>query len=732
MGAALLALDCRSAGGPRPTELLALAAVSIPLTALLGYLLSMPELYGVPTIRPHTGMAIHSVVVLLILCVGILAARPDVGVVSIVTAGHAGGVMARRLLLGLLALVPAAVLIKVGERLGWWLAPATAALLMVSVLAEGVTFILLTASRLGRDDTARRAVETELRRSEEKLQGIVSIATDAIISVDDDQRITLYNEGAQQIFGWLPGEVLGKPLDVLIPERFRHRHRGHVRGFAGDPRRARKMGENVPAIWGLRKNGEEFRADAAISRVEIDGARLYTVVLRDVGEHVRYIEEQTFLARVGEVLASSLSFRETLEHVSDLVVSFVGDMCTVDLVEDDGGLRRLKIAHADPAKEALVEAVGRITPDPSHPEWRVLATKQPQLLAEVPPDLYRSVPRWGEPAGGAGDVSLTEALSLRSILAVPLNARGHLVGVLSIASCRAERRYGPADLRLAEELSRRVALALDNAHLYEVAQDAIQVRDRVLGVVAHDLRNPLNAILLNSDLMRRRAPEPERRSQRQVDGIRRAAVRMNRLIQDLLDIVRLEAGHLLIERHRVPSGALVSEAVEAARQRRRRQPGAAPRGRGRFARPARGPGPAAAGLRQPHRQRDQVHLPGRSHHRGRRAPQRRGPVPRDRHRPRDLRRGSAAPVQSLLASAQGRPPRRGPRASHRQGDRRGTRGAHLGGDPRRHRHHLPRRAAYRRGLTSCTWGRIGAVSALEGSNDRKPHAEDVSPAATSR
>ena len=239
MSAALLLLDRRTARGTRPAEVLALAAATIPLTGLLGYVLSVPVLYGVPSLLPHTGMAVQTVAVLLVLTSGLLAARPDVGLMSILTAKHAGGVMARRLLLALLALLPAAVLLKGGERLGWWPAPLTAALLIVSWLAEGVAFVLLTANRLGRDDVAAR-------REREKLDGIVSIATDAIVSVDDQQRITLYNEGAHQIFGWSAREVLGKPLHILLPERFRQRHDEHVRGFALDARRARKMEMGCP------------------------------------------------------------------------------------------------------------------------------------------------------------------------------------------------------------------------------------------------------------------------------------------------------------------------------------------------------------------------------------------------------------------------------------------------------------------------------------------------------
>ena len=95
--------------------------------------------------------------------------------------------------------------------------------------------------------------------------------------------------------------------------------------------------------------------------------------------------------------------------------------------------------------------------------------------------------------------------------------------------------------------ARRAALALENARLYGVAQDAIEARDKIMGVVAHDLRNPLNAIVLQTSLLR----ELEPRFQRSTDTIERSAKRMNRLIQDLLDVTRMEAGHLPISQARV-------------------------------------------------------------------------------------------------------------------------------------------------------------------------------------
>ena len=146
---------------------------------------------------------------------------------------------------------------------------------------------------------------------------------------------------------------------------------------------------------------------------------------------------------------------------------------------------------------------------------------------------------------------------------MPLVAREKLLGVLKLFSSTPTRKYTPADVRVAEEVAHQAALAIDNARLYQAATRAIRERDDVLGMVAHDLRNPLGVILMNARLLRRRAGEAAPGSRSPVDGIERAVSRMNRLIADLLDIARLEAGRLSIEPGRVPAAGVVADALEA-------------------------------------------------------------------------------------------------------------------------------------------------------------------------
>ena len=137
-------------------------------------------------------------------------------------------------------------------------------------------------------DAAAAAARAAMNRvlPPQLFSGLLAIAADAVIAIDAEQRIIFFNEGAERIFGWSAAEVGGQYLEVLLPARFRHAHRGHVHGFGEAHGRARLMGERQQ-ISGLRKSGEEFPAEAAIERIEIDGQNIYAAVLRDISARQR-------------------------------------------------------------------------------------------------------------------------------------------------------------------------------------------------------------------------------------------------------------------------------------------------------------------------------------------------------------------------------------------------------------------------------------------------------------
>jgi PAS domain S-box-containing protein len=408
--------------------------------------------------------------------------------------------------------------------------------------------------RTGVDQTANKRAEEAMRASEAILAGLVSIAADAIVSTDEQQRIILFNEGAEEIFGWRREEALGAPLDILLPERSREAHREHVRRFGEGPAKTRRMGLRREIV-GLRRNGQKFPADAAISKLDVDGRRVFTAIVRDISERKRIENEQRFLARAGEVLACSLEYEETLTSVAALAVQGMADCCFIDVVEN-GWIQ--KVAHRDPAKQELVERLRRLHIDPQQPHLArtALETGESQLVSEAPAGFIESLAQSEE------HLAILRELDPRSFIAVPLRARGQVLGVLFLVSSTAGR-FSQDDLPLAEELARRAALAVDNACLYRAAQRAIRARDELMGLVAHDLRNPLNAMATSAKVVLRRIGSGPIR--RLVQTILRSSGRMDRLIRDLLDVSMIEAGHLPLERSEQDASTLVLEASELLR-----------------------------------------------------------------------------------------------------------------------------------------------------------------------
>jgi PAS domain S-box-containing protein len=171
-----------------------------------------------------------------------------------------------------------------------------------------------------RDISLRVQAEERHARLAARLSGLLDSAMDAIITVDESQRIVLYNRAAERIFGWSTEEALGQPLSRLMPERFRGGHAAHVNRFGATGVTSRRMGDNT-VVYGRRANGEEFPMEASISQLETADGKLYTVILRDVTERVRAQEERSAFAAAAHAIREEEKTRVARELHDELAQS---------------------------------------------------------------------------------------------------------------------------------------------------------------------------------------------------------------------------------------------------------------------------------------------------------------------------------------------------------------------------------------------------------------------------
>lgn len=289
-------------------------------------------------------------------------------------------------------------------------------------------------------------------------------------------------------------------------------------------------------------------------------------ICRDTTERRRIEEALRLLAEVSSVLSASLEPDVVFQSVARLVVPELADYCVIDVMER--GVPRRAAVHAIPEREEMFQEAMAYTLDPrreSHPSLRAIRAGEAELVPRVTGELMDAI------APAPGHRALLERLGLRSILSVPLVARGKTRGAICLMFGETGRAHHPWEVTLAEELARRVALATDNLYLYHDARQAVRARDQVLAVVSHDLRNLLNPVAISAEQLAAALP-PGFPMTRPLELIRRSAGQMDRLIQDLLDVARLEEGRLTLELERLEPDALVAEVVESHLPMTRRKP----------------------------------------------------------------------------------------------------------------------------------------------------------------
>jgi PAS domain S-box-containing protein len=401
-----------------------------------------------------------------------------------------------------------------------------------------------------------KRIEKELKAANAFLDAIIEHIPLVLFLKDAESlRYVRLNRAGEELLGWPKHTFIGKSDHDLWPpaqaEFFVEKDRETLQG---------KMIDVAEESIQTHYQGVRTLHTKKVPILDTAGHPLYLLgISEDITERKRIEKEQRFLAEVSVALSASLEYDQTLASVARLAVQNVADWSAVQVIDEEGQLGLVKVASANPDQAALCAILEHMPRDRDLPHLMqsVIDSKRPVVVDRVTRQYIESVAR------GPAHLQALMATGITSFVAVPLLMRGQPLGALLLGSSTLTHVMGQSDLRLAEALAHRAATAIENARLYRSSVYATQLRDQVLGVVAHDLRNPLSAILAQLwALKRHRGTESERRSMKPAEVIERAAKRMNRLIQDLLDVAVLESGQLTIERTQLAPRDLIVGAVE--------------------------------------------------------------------------------------------------------------------------------------------------------------------------
>ncbi|MEG4853156.1 PAS domain S-box protein [Microcoleus sp. B5-D4] len=412
-----------------------------------------------------------------------------------------------------------------------------------------------------------RLARSEAEAAQRQLETIFETSPIGLALLDSEQRFIAINEALAEINGLTREQHLG----YSIPDIFGQSDPKLVEVFhqiyaTGNPFISPNFAVNVPGRCDRRPGYYNvYYLPTVNSNGQVEGILVYVV---DVTERVQLELAQRFLSEASAVLASSLDYQTTLERVAQLTVPELADWCTVHMIEEDGAIEQIAVAHIDQAKLEWAYQIRDkypLNPDDPRGGAYTLRTGQSDFVPDIPDELLVQAARDSE------HLEMLRQVGFSSVMTVPLRTQARILGVISFICAESGRRYTSADLQLAEELARRASLAIDNAQLYRLAQRdrakaeaANRIKDEFLAVLSHELRSPLNPILGWTKLLRGGRLDATK-TQQALETIERNAKLQAQLIEDLLDVSRILQGKMTLNVASVNLAATIEAGLETVR-----------------------------------------------------------------------------------------------------------------------------------------------------------------------
>ena len=398
------------------------------------------------------------------------------------------------------------------------------------------------------DETARR------------LAAIIDSSDDAIVSKDLNGIVQSWNAAAERMFGFTAAEMIGRSIRRIIPDDRQSEEDGVLESI--------RAGRRVDHFETIRKcrDGRLIPISLTVSPVLDSNGTVIgaSKIARDISERkqaeelaVRIAQRDAFLAQVTLTLTQSLDFEQTLRTLAAAATPAIADYCAVDVMNGEGELAPLVVVHLDPAKAQLAQSVRSEYEDPQSPSSpkTVALTGVPSFVPELTDEMIVSAAQ-----GDRTRLERMRSLGLVSYMSVPMTVHDRVQGVLTLANAESGRRFTNDDLRLAQDVATRAALAIDNTQSYRQLQNANRLKDEFLATLSHELRTPLNAVLGYARMLQSGAVSPEKVTH-SLEVIDRNAASLAQIVEDVLDVSRIILGKARLRVEPTDIASVVEDAV---------------------------------------------------------------------------------------------------------------------------------------------------------------------------
>lgn len=407
------------------------------------------------------------------------------------------------------------------------------------------------------DITTQKTVQEELNIYKDRLDQAQKAGNIGIFDWDIEKNQLHWSSEQEKLYGFAPGSFIGKASQVskVIHPNDKARVREEVQI-------ALKKKEDYSSQFRVIFPDKSIRWLMTKAKLYLDKKQKPTRMVGitiDVTDEKQTESYRQFFAEASKILSFSLDYQTTLNNIAQIAIPTFGDWCSVDMLQSDGSIKLVALAHKDPKKVSWAKKLREQNPSNINDKQGAALAIKTGKSQFYPVIDYKALEKTLK---NKKSLELAKKLGLKSVMIIPIFSAHSPIGAISFVTDESSRTYTTEDLSMAEELAERASLAIDNARLFRSEERAVAAREEFISIASHELKTPITSIKAFTQILKQKLRgkvEPD--TLKMLDRTEGQIERLITLIRELLDITKIQAGKLSFSEEYLDLFRLVTEIV---------------------------------------------------------------------------------------------------------------------------------------------------------------------------